>query len=119
MSSDHDFQFIRVKGFLFEPWFIGGWKDLPMYMTLVKTERARTKDTLKWLKDLPENYNPNLRIYYVANVFGEWDNCVWFDANNHDYAMEFVQNNIAKIPGIVHTYTLPTTAINNYFKRQK
>jgi hypothetical protein len=90
-----------------------------MYMTLVRTERTKTKDTLKWLKDLPENYNPNLRIYYVANVFGEWDNCVWFEAENHEFAMDFVQNKIAKIPGIAHTYTLPTTPINEYFKRWK
>jgi len=93
--------------------------DLPMYVTLLRTERTRTRDALKQLKDLPENYNPNLRIYYVANVFGEWDNCVWFEADNHEHAMNFVQNKIATIPGIIHTYTLPTTPINEYFKRWK
>ena len=92
---------------------------LPVYMTLLKTERTRTKDALRCLKDLPENYNPNLRIYYVANVFGDWDNCVWFEADNHDYAMDFVQNKLAKVPGIINTYTLPTTPINSYFKYRK
>ena len=88
-------------------------------MTLLRIERTKAKDALKGLKALPKNYKRNLKIYYVANVFGEWDNCVWFETNDHDHAMNFVQNKISTIPGVTHTYTLPTTPINDYFKRWK
>lgn len=92
---------------------------MPVYMTLLRTDRTKTNDALKGLGDLPKNYKRNLTVYYIANVFGEWDNCIWFEASDHDHAMDFVQNKIATIPGIIHTYTLPTTPINNYFERQK
>jgi len=93
--------------------------NLPLYITLLRTERTRTKDALKGPKALPENHNPNLKVYYVANLFSEWDNCVWFEVDNHEHTMDFVQNRIAKIPGIVQTCTLPTTSINKYFRRWK
>ncbi len=93
--------------------------NLPVYMTLLRTERTKAKDALKGLKAIPENHNPNLKVYYIANVFGEWDHCVWFEDDNPEHAMDFVQNWIAKIPGITQTYTLPTTPIKEYWKRYK
>ncbi len=90
--------------------------SLPLYMTLLRTDRARAKDAWKGLKALPENHSSNLRVWYVASVFGEWDSCVWFEVDKPEHAMDFVQNEISKIPGIIHTYTLPTTPINEYWK---
>jgi uncharacterized protein with GYD domain len=75
---------------------------------------------LKGLKNLPKKTsNPGVKVYYIANVFGEWDNCVWFEANNHEHAMEFVQNHLSTITGVIHTYTLPTTPIQEYYKHWK
>ena len=93
---------------------------MPFFWTFLKVNRAKTASAIRGLKKLPKKSpNPGIKVYYVANVFGEWDNCVWFEADNHDYAMDFVQNKLAKIPGIVQTYTLPTTPINEYFTRRK
>ena len=90
---------------------------LPIYMTLLRVDRPKAKNALKSLKALPKTWRNNTRIFYVANVFGEWDNCVWFEANGHDDAMNFVQNKISTIPGVNHTYTLPTSPIRKYFRR--
>ena len=91
--------------------------NLPVYMTLLRVDRPKTKNALKSLKALPKTWRNNTKVYYVANVFGEWDNCVWFEADNHDHAMNFVQDKISTIPGVNHTYTLPTTPIRKYFRR--
>jgi len=93
--------------------------NLPVYMTLLRIDRTRSKDSLKGLKALPKTWKRNTKVYYVANVFGEWDNCVWFEANNHDHAMNFVQNKISTIQGVIRTYTLPTTPIKQYVKGWK
>lgn len=93
---------------------------MPFYWTLLRIDRTKTTDALKWLKNLPkENKRPNVKLYYTANIFGEWDNCVWYEAENHEDAMNYVQNKLAKIPGVVHTYTLPTTPIKDYYKHWK
>lgn len=93
---------------------------MTFYWTLLRIDRTKTADALKWMKNLPkENKKPHIKVYYVANIFGEWDNCVWFEAENHDHAMNYVQNKLAKIPGVVHTYTLPTTPIQEYYRHWK
>ncbi len=89
---------------------------MPMYLALLRVERRKTNNWKKHLNALPEKTNPGIRTYYVANVFGEWDYCVWFECSNNDHAMDFVQNKLATIPGVIHTYTLPTTPINEYWK---
>jgi len=93
---------------------------MPLYWTFMRIDRTKTTNALKGLKALPKkSKNPGVKVYYVGNVFGEWDNCVWYEANNHEHAMEFVQHNLAPIPGVVHTYTLPTTPIQEYWKHWK
>lgn len=89
---------------------------MPMYMTLLRIDRTKTHDCLRHLKDLPQKTNPDINIWYVANLFGEWDNCVWFETNDSHHAMDWVQNKLANIPGVVQTYTLPTTPIKEYYK---
>ncbi len=93
---------------------------MPFYWTLLRIDRSKTNNALKGLKALPKKTsNPGTKVYYVGNVFGEWDNCIWFEANNHEHAMEFVQNKLSTIPGVIHTYTMPTTPIQENFKEWK
>ena len=91
--------------------------NMPIYMTLLRTDPNRTTKVSTSLKNLPKTWKTNTRLYYVANVFGEWDQCIWFETDNHDHAMNFVQSKISTIPGVTRTYTLPTTPIRKYFRR--
>ncbi len=93
---------------------------MSFYWTLLKVDRTKAANALKGLKRLPkESPNPGIRVYYIANVFGEWDNCVWFEAKNNKHAIEYVQNTLSKIPGIVCTHTLPTSPVREYYKDWK
>lgn len=92
---------------------------MPLYLTFLRVDRTKTNDCKRHLKTLPEKTNPGINLYYIANVFGDWDTCVWFEGNNNDNAMNFVQNKLATIPGVTLTYTMPTTPIKDYYKTHR
>lgn len=73
-----------------------------------------TDEVVQKLQRLPRNPTPEINLHYCYYVFGTWDACVWFDAANHDNAMNFVQKYIRTIPWVTETYALPTTLIKNY-----
>ena len=87
-----------------------------MYLTLLRIDRTKTNDCKRHLNALPEKPSHEINVYYIANVFGEWDTCVWFESNDNDHAMTFVQDKLATIPGVILTYTMPTAPIKDYFK---
>lgn len=92
---------------------------MPLYLTLMRVDRTKINDWQKHLNTLLQKTSPGIKPYYVANVFGEWDNCFMFESKDNDCAMDFVQNNLAKIPGVNLTYTMPTTLIKEYYKNRK
>jgi len=87
---------------------------LPPYLLLVKINPEHTGDFVRNLKNLPENPVTGVTLYWTYNIFGTWDICIWFEADNHDNAMNFIQNKIRPIPGVIETYTMPTTPIKEY-----
>ncbi|UCG37059.1 MAG: hypothetical protein JSV64_01945 [Candidatus Bathyarchaeota archaeon] len=93
---------------------------MPYYWTWLKIDRSKAVDALKGLKKLPKKSpNPGVKVYYVANVFGDWDNCVWFEADDNNHAMEYVQRTLSKIPGVTYTCTYSTAPIREYWKNWK
>jgi len=85
-----------------------------MYLLLVKVNPGHTGDFVRALKGLPDKPSTGVTLHYTYNVFGAWDACIWFEADNHDNAMNFVQNKIRPITGVIETYTMPTTTIKEY-----
>jgi len=85
-----------------------------MYLVLVKIRPENTGNFVRELKNLPEKPTTGVTLHYTYNVFGAWDACIWFEADTHDNAMNFVQNKIRPITGVVETYTMPTTSIKEY-----
>lgn len=84
------------------------------YLVWLKTNPAHTRDTIRTLGDFPEHPHKGIRLYYTMNVFGEWDCGIWFDADNHDRAIDFLHNKIYPVKGIVQTYLVPTSPIKEY-----
>jgi len=84
------------------------------YLVLMKTDPNHTFDVLQNLRKLPENPVPGVNLYNCLNVFGTWDCCIWFKANNHDDAMNFIQKHVRSIPWVTETYAMPTTTIKEY-----
>jgi uncharacterized protein with GYD domain len=85
-----------------------------MYLLLVKISPEKTADVVGALRGLPEKPTTGVTLYYTYNVFGAWDACIWFEADTHDNAMNFVLNKICPIPGVIETNTLPTVSIKEY-----
>jgi uncharacterized protein with GYD domain len=85
-----------------------------MYLLLVKINPGQTSDCVKALRNLPEKPTTGVTLYYTYNAFGTWDCCMWFEAGTHDNAMNFVQNKIRPIDGVIETHTIPTTPIKEY-----
>jgi len=85
-----------------------------MYLLLVKIRPEDTGNFVRDLKNLPEKPTTGVTLHYTYNVFGAWDACIWFEADTHDNAMNFVQNKIRPITGVIETYTMPTTSIKEY-----
>lgn len=91
-----------------------GWEILQMYLCLVKVRPEQTDEFVRQIKNWPENPVTGVQLGYTGNTFGDWDTCIWFAAETHDNAINFVQNKIRHLPGVYETYTLPTTTIKEY-----
>jgi len=87
---------------------------LTKYLVLLKIDPAKTRDALTSFKNLPKNPIQGVDLHWTMNVFGTWDIGIWFNAKNHDQAMNFVHDKIYPIPGVLETYTIPTTSIKEY-----
>lgn len=84
------------------------------YFVLLKTNGKNTKDIAQTLKNLPEQPYNGVRLFYTMNCFGTWNLAIWFEAENSDYANQFVLQKIQPIPGVLEAYTVPTTPIREY-----
>ncbi len=93
---------------------------MTFYWTWLKVDRSKASEATNGLKKLPKKSpNPGIKVYYVANVFGEWDNFVWFEADDNKHAIEYVQKTLSKIPGVTYTSTYPSAPIREYYKDWK
>ncbi|NIP67081.1 hypothetical protein GWN63_06085 [Candidatus Bathyarchaeota archaeon] len=84
------------------------------YCVWLKTNPAKTNDTLKSLSNLPQKPYQGIHLYYTMNVFGDWDCGLWFYAKNHEQAVNFVHDKIYPMPGVIETYVMPTSPIKEY-----
>lgn len=87
---------------------------MPKYLVLLKIDPNRVGDVVRDLMGFPDNPATGVTLYHTYNLFGEWDVCIWFEADTHDNAMNFVQTKICPITGVTKTYTMPTTPIKEY-----
>jgi len=84
------------------------------YTLLAKVEHTRNDEIRQHLNKLQRNPYQGVTLYCTFDVFGDWDICLWFSADDNDHAIKFVKDYIANIPGVVRTYTLPATPIKEY-----
>lgn len=87
---------------------------MPRYLVLLKINPNKVSDVVRALRGFPETPTTGVTLYHTYNLFGEWDACLWFEADTHDNAMNFVQTKICPIIGVTNTYTMPTTSIKEY-----
>jgi len=78
------------------------------YLVLLKLNPAKIVNAISALRDLPEKPSPGVNLQYVMNVFGTWDVAMWFNTDNSDKAIDFINKKISQISGVVDAYTVPT-----------
>lgn len=88
--------------------------DLPKYLVLFRIDPKARARASRALLDLPRKPLSGVTVHYRMHVLGDWDYCVLFEADDHDHAMDFVEDNISTIDGVNHTYTLPMTPIKEH-----
>ena len=77
------------------------------YLVLLKLSPTKVIDTINDLRKLPDKPSPGVDLEYVMNVFGTWDVAMWFDAENANQALEFINGKLSKVQGVVDVYTVP------------
>ena len=78
------------------------------YLVLLKLDKAKVVKAIKSLRNLPEKASPGVNLQYLMNIFGTWDVAMWFNAENPNKAVDFIQKKIGGISGVVDAYTVPT-----------
>ena len=78
------------------------------YLVLLKLDQGKIVKAIKSLRDLPEKPSPGVNLQYLMNIFGTWDVAMWFNAENPNKAVDFVQKKISGVSGVVDAYAVPT-----------
>lgn len=84
------------------------------YTLLVKVDPSKISDITRTLGNYTQTPYRGVNLYHSFHIFGEWDICLWFNADTNDNAMKFVHQYIANIPGVIRTCTFPATPIKTY-----
>jgi hypothetical protein len=77
------------------------------YLVLLKLSPTKVIDAINNLRGLPQEPSPGVDLEYVMNVFGTWDVALWFDAENSNQALEFINGKLSQVQGVVDVYTVP------------
>ena len=78
------------------------------YLVLLKLDKGKVVKAIKSLRGLPGKPSPGVNLQYLMNIFGTWDVAMWFNAENPNKAVDFIQKKIGGISGVVDAYTVPT-----------
>ncbi len=78
------------------------------YLVLLKLDQGKIVKAIKSLRDLPENPSPGVNLQYLMNIFGTWDVAMWFNAENPNKAVDFIQKKIAGVSGVADAHTVST-----------
>lgn len=79
---------------------------MPEYLILLKLDSRRIRDVIGNLRDLPGKPRPGVTLRYTLDIFGDWDIGLLINSNNEDDALDFLNENIDEIPGVIRAYIL-------------
>jgi len=81
---------------------------MPKYLLLLKLNKAKLLETIATLRNLPKNPSSGVDLDYTMNIFGTWHVAVWFSSDNSAQAIDFINNKICQIPGVVDAFPVAT-----------
>ena len=92
---------------------------MPEYLVLLKLHSKSLRDAIGRLRKLPEKPRPGVRLCYTMGIFGDWDLGLLINTNNEDNALDFLNENIDEIPGVVRAYILSGSPHRQMQKNRK
>jgi len=78
------------------------------YLVLLKLDRVKLLETMNTLRDLPRKPISGIELEYTMNVLGTWDVAIWFSSDKSSDALDFINNKIGKIQGVVDAFPVAT-----------
>ena len=59
-------------------------------------------------RNLPKNPSSGVNLEYTMNIMGAWDIALWFSSEKSVQAIDFINNKIGQISGVVDTFPVAT-----------
>jgi len=81
---------------------------MPEYMLLLKLDKNKLIKTIDTLRKLPKKPHSGVTLEHTMNIFGTWHVAVWFNSDDSSHAIEFINNKIGQIPGVVDAFPVAT-----------
>ena len=78
------------------------------YLVLVKLDRSKMLETINTLRYLPRKPISGVDLKYTMNILGTWDVAVWFSSDKSSDALDFINNKIGKIQGVIDAFPVAT-----------
>jgi len=78
------------------------------YLVLLKLDRSKMLETINTLRCLPRKPSSGVDLQYTMNILGTWDVAVWFSSDKSSDALDFINNKIGKIQGVVDAFPVAT-----------
>ena len=79
---------------------------MPEYLVLLKVDSKRIRDAIGRLRNFPERPRHGVMLRYTLDIFGDWDIGLLINTDNEENALDFLNENIDEIPGVVKAYIL-------------
>ncbi|MGQ9461337.1 MAG: hypothetical protein ACUVRA_08955 [Candidatus Bathyarchaeaceae archaeon] len=92
---------------------------MPEYLVLLKLDSRKIRDAISHLRNFPEKPRPGVKLRYTMDIFGDWDLGLIINTENEDNALEFLNENMDEIPGIVKAYILSGSPHRQVHKTKK
>jgi hypothetical protein len=79
---------------------------MPEYLVLLKLDSRSLREAIGRLRNLPEKPRPGVKLRYTLDILGDWDLGLLINTNSEDNALDFLNEDIDEIPGVVRAYIL-------------
>jgi len=79
---------------------------MPEYLVLLKLDSRSLREAIGRLRNLPEKPRPGVKLRYTLDILGDWDLGLLINTNSEDNALDFLNEDIDEVPGVVRAYIL-------------
>ena len=76
------------------------------YLVLLKLDSRKIREAIGQLRNFPEKPRQGVKLRYTMDIFGDWDLGLLINTDNENNALDFLNENIDEIPGVVKAYIL-------------